>query len=95
MLSLGGPVTNSEHGGEHACQEVRPGIRCWVITPPLLPSEITIMSQFLLFVITVLLFAVFWELCKINDQLKRRLPSSPQISGRGHSDDSDTTKTAA
>jgi hypothetical protein len=27
--------------------------------------------QFLLFVITVLLFAVFWELTKINSRLKK------------------------
>ena len=53
------------------------------------------MSQFLLFVIAVLLFAVFWELCKINSQLKRRLPSTPRISGGGHSNDGDTTETAA
>ena len=88
-------VTNSERGGEHACQEVRPGIVLFPITPPLLPSERTIMSQFLLFVIAVLLFAVFWELCKINGQLKRRLPSSPQIPGGEQANDADITKTAA
>jgi len=53
------------------------------------------MSQFLLFVIAVLLFAVFWELCKINGQLKRRLPSSPQIPGGEQANDADITKTAA
>lgn len=29
--------------------------------------------QFLLFVIAVLLFAIFWELCKINSRLKKTL----------------------
>jgi hypothetical protein len=29
--------------------------------------------QFLLFVITVLLFAIFWELTKINSRLKKAL----------------------
>jgi len=51
------------------------------------------MSQFLLFVIAVVLFAVFWELCKINSQLKRRLPITPQISGRGQTNDAETAKT--
>ena len=51
------------------------------------------MSQFLLFVIAVLLFAVFWELSKINSQLKRRLPSTAQISGRGQAYDDETAKT--
>jgi hypothetical protein len=36
--------------------------------------------QFLLFVIAVLLFAVFWELCKINSRLKKSLPIPPQTS---------------
>ena len=36
--------------------------------------------QFLLFVIAVLLFAVFWELCKINSHLKRSLPAPPRTS---------------
>jgi hypothetical protein len=36
----------------------------------------TIMSvQFLLFVIAILLFAIFWELCKINSRLKKGLPA--------------------
>jgi len=30
--------------------------------------------QFLLFVITVLLFAIFWELTKINSRLKKAFP---------------------
>ena len=29
--------------------------------------------QFLLFVIAILLFAIFWELCKINSRLKKML----------------------
>jgi hypothetical protein len=53
------------------------------------------MSHFLLFVIAVLLFAVFWELCKINSQLKSRLPSTPRISGRGQANDADITKPVA
>jgi len=54
------------------------------------------MSQFLLFVIAVLLFAVFWELCKINGLLKRRLPTTPQIPrGGGQANDADITKVAA
>jgi hypothetical protein len=52
------------------------------------------MTQFLLFVIAVLLFAVFWELCKINSQLKMRLPST-RISGGGQANRANTTKTAA
>jgi hypothetical protein len=49
-------------------------------------------QQFLQFVIAVLLVAIFWELCKINGQLKR---STPQISGGGQPDDGDTTKSRA
>ena len=49
-------------------------------------------QQFLLFVIAVLLFAIFWELCKINGQLKN---STPQISGGGQTNDAGTTKTLA
>jgi len=48
------------------------------------------MSQFLLFVIAVLLIAIFWELCKINGQLKRTLLSIPRISGGGQDDDAVT-----
>jgi len=40
-------------------------------------------QQFLLFVIAVLLVAIFWELGKINGQLKRRLSSTMRISGGG------------
>jgi len=35
---------------------------------------------FFLFVIAVLLFAIFWELCKIHSKLKRSLPNTPRIS---------------
>jgi hypothetical protein len=35
---------------------------------------------FLLFVIAVLLFAIFWELCKINSRLKKAFPV-PQNAG--------------
>jgi hypothetical protein len=48
--------------------------------------------QFLLFVIAVLLFADFWELCKINRQLKRTLNTPPNLS-EGHSDVAVTPKT--
>ena len=48
--------------------------------------------QFLLFVIAVLLVAIFWELCKINSQLKRSLPTTLRISG-GQASEADTTKT--
>ena len=48
--------------------------------------------QFLLFVIAVLLFAVFWELCKIKSQLKRTLKARPKMSG-GHADVAVTPKT--
>ena len=37
--------------------------------------------QFLLFVIAVLLFAVFWELCKIKTLLKGTLPAPTRNSG--------------
>lgn len=33
--------------------------------------------SFLLFVIAVLLFAIFWELCKINSRLKKVFPTPP------------------
>jgi len=33
--------------------------------------------QFLLFVIAILLFAIFWELCKINSRLKKAIPAPP------------------
>jgi hypothetical protein len=31
--------------------------------------------QFLLFVIAVLLVAIFWELCKIRSRIKKNLPT--------------------
>lgn len=44
--------------------------------------------QLLLFVIAILLFVVFWELCKINGHLKRTSVRGPTDSGetRGSSD---------
>jgi hypothetical protein len=51
------------------------------------------MSQFLLFVIAVLLFAIFWELCKINGQLKRRLPGTARISARVQANEVEDAKT--
>ena len=50
-------------------------------------------QQFLQFVIAVLLIAIFWELCKINGQLKSSLPSTPGNSGGGQAHDVNTTKT--
>lgn len=50
-------------------------------------------QQFLLFVIAVLLVAIFWELCKINSKLKKSLPSTPRLSGGGQANDAHTTKT--
>ncbi len=47
--------------------------------------------QFWLFVIAVLLFAIFWELCKINGQLKRSPSSTPRISRGEQINDADTT----
>lgn len=49
--------------------------------------------QFLLFVIAVLLFAIFWELCKINSKLKKPLRTSPQMSGGGQANDAVSAKT--
>jgi hypothetical protein len=49
-------------------------------------------QQFLQFVTAVLLVAIFWELCKINGQLKR---STPQVSERGQADGADTQTRAA
>jgi hypothetical protein len=46
-------------------------------------------QHFLQFVTAVLLVAIFWELCKINGQLKR---SIPQISERGQADDADKSR---
>jgi len=47
-------------------------------------------QHFLQFVTAVLLVAIFWELCKINGQLKR---SIPQISGQA--DDADKSRAAS
>lgn len=49
-------------------------------------------QQFLQYVTAVLLLAIFWELCKINGQLKRTLPSTEGISGGGQANDIDTRK---
>ena len=49
--------------------------------------------QFLLFVIAVLLFAVFWELCKINSQLKKSVPGPLRTTARGEVNDNVTAKT--
>ena len=49
-------------------------------------------QQFLLFLVAVLLVAIFWELCKINGQLKRSLSSIAGISGGGQTNDADTTE---
>jgi hypothetical protein len=43
--------------------------------------------QFLLFVIAVLLFAIFWELCKINSQIKKRLPIPPKTLAGGQANE--------
>jgi hypothetical protein len=48
--------------------------------------------QFLLFVIAVLLFAVFWELCKIKTLLKWARPNPARASGGGHENDSASAK---
>ena len=48
--------------------------------------------QFLLLVIAVLLFVVFWELCKIKSQIKRILNVLSKMSG-GHADAAVTPKT--
>ena len=50
-------------------------------------------QQFLLFVIAVLLIAIFWELCKVNGQLKRSLLITPRISGGGQVNDAAAAKT--
>jgi hypothetical protein len=47
-------------------------------------------QQFLLFVMAVLLVAIFWELSKINGQLKKSLPINPRISGGGQANDAYT-----
>jgi len=52
-------------------------------------------QPFLQFVIAVLLLAIFWELCKINRQLKRSFPSTPGISVGGQANEVDTTEALA
>jgi hypothetical protein len=49
--------------------------------------------QFLLLVIAVLLFVIFWELCKINSRLKKTLPTPPRISAGGEAHDAVIAKT--
>jgi len=49
-------------------------------------------QQFLLFVIAVLLVAIFWELCKINGQLKKTRSSTPRIPSGEQTNDADTAK---
>ena len=91
MPETANPVTNSERRTQAAFEDVRLSIGCFETSPPLRQIGRTIMSQmFLLFVSAVLLVAIFWELCKINGQLKR---STPQISEGGQPNDADTTKT--
>jgi hypothetical protein len=69
---------------------VRPRVGCSQL---LRRTRQTIMIQhFLQFVTAVLLVAIFWELCKINGQLKR---SIPQISERGQADDADKSRAAS
>ena len=48
--------------------------------------------QFLLFVIAVLLVAIFWELCKINGQLKETHSSTSRISRGEQTNDAGTAK---
>ena len=48
---------------------------------------------FWLFVIAILLFAVFWELCKINSHLKGTLPTPPRMSEGGIAHDGVIAKT--
>ena len=55
---------------------------------------------FLLFVIAILLFAIFWELCKINSRLKKTLSVSmrasenPNFDMEGRSNDKISAKAA-
>ena len=49
-------------------------------------------QQFLLFVIAVLLVAIFWELCKINGQLRKTRSSTPRIPSGEQTNDADTAK---
>jgi len=50
--------------------------------------------QFLLFVIAVLLFAIFWELCKINSRLKKTFPTPAQPAAPGQAGEPVTAKAA-
>ena len=72
---------------------VRPRVGCSQLLRRSHQKGRTIMiQQFLQFVTAVLLVAIFWELCKINGQLKR---SIPQISERGQADDADKSRAAS
>src|SRR5215472_1850775 len=56
-------------------------------------KENVMLVQFLLFLVAVLFFVVFWELCKITNQLKRILDSSAKVPVEGrHSDVAITPK---
>ena len=48
--------------------------------------------QLLLFVIAILLVAIFWELCKINGRLRRSLPAPAPITGVQQINDTITAK---
>jgi len=48
--------------------------------------------QFLLFVIAILLFAIFWELCKINSKLKKTLPTPARMLGGQQTHDATSAK---
>lgn len=48
--------------------------------------------QLLLFVIAVLLFVIFWELCKINSHIKRTLSVVTRMSQEGQAHDPITAK---
>jgi len=48
--------------------------------------------QLLLFVIAILLVAIFWELCKINSRIRRILPAPARITGVQQINDTTTVK---
>ena len=48
--------------------------------------------QFLLFVNAILLFAIFWELCKINSKLKKTLPTPARTPGGQQTNDPTNAK---
>lgn len=48
-------------------------------------------QQFLLFVISILLVVIFWELCKINGLLKKTRSSTHRISKGKQTNEADTT----